>query len=123
MGAGGRAVKYMITFNHVDGVWDALSAEQKEEHGKWLGQFAAALKTEKDTSLVFLGFPEQRKTVRMDEDGTVAVHDGPYLEANEQIGGYYIIDAESMDEAVEWAKKGRFMTGSNEVRPILSPPA
>jgi hypothetical protein len=122
MGAGGRAVKFMITFNHIDGVWDGLSAEQQEQHGKWLSAFVAELKAEKDASLVFLGFPEQRKTVRMAEAGTVDVHDGPYLEANEQIGGYYIIDADSMDEAVEWAKKGRFMTGSNEVRPICLPP-
>lgn len=115
-------MKFMITFNHVDGVWDALSEEEKEEHGKWLSRFSAELESEKGASLVFLGFPEQRKTVRMHEDGAVRVHDGPYLDGNEQIGGYYIIDAESMDEAVEWAKKGRFMTGSNEVRPILSLP-
>ena len=39
--------------------------------------------------------------------------------SQEQPGGYYIIEAETVDEAVEWAKKGRFIPGSNEVRQIL----
>ena len=33
----------------------------------------------------------------------------------------YIIEAESMEEAVVWAEKGRFMVGSNEIRQVLSP--
>jgi hypothetical protein len=36
-------------------------------------------------------------------DGTVT--DGPFAEAKEQVGGYYLIDVPSIEEAVAWAKK------------------
>ncbi len=115
-------MRFMITFNHTDGVWDGLSPAQQEEHGKWLGEFVAQLRDQKGAELVFLGFPEQRKHVRMHDDRSVTVEDGPAIASSEQVGGYYIIEADSMDEALEWARKGRFMPGSNEVRAILSPP-
>ena len=38
----------------------------------------------------------------------------------EQVGGYYIIEADTLDEAVEWARRGRWLVGSNEVRQIFS---
>lgn len=79
----------------------------------------AELEREKQARLVFLAPPQKAATVRMLDDGRVEVTNGPYRESNEQPGGYYIIEAESMEEAVEWARKGRFMTGSNEVRQIL----
>ena len=36
---------------------------------------------------------------------------------------FSIIDAESIEDAVAWAVKGRWLVGSNEVRQIFSPPA
>ena len=39
------------------------------------------------------------------EDGRRIVRDGPFTEAKEVIGGYYLIDAKSRDEAIEWAAK------------------
>jgi len=39
------------------------------------------------------------------EDGTTTVTDGPYTEAKEVIGGYWIIEVSSKDEAVEWARR------------------
>ena len=35
------------------------------------------------------------------------------------LGGFYLIEAKSLDEAVVWAERGRFIPGSNEVRPLL----
>ena len=37
--------------------------------------------------------------------GELKVHDGPYAETREQFGGFYIIEAASMDEALDWAAK------------------
>jgi hypothetical protein len=36
-------------------------------------------------------------------DGTVT--DGPFAEAKEQVGGFYLIDVPTLDEAVQWARK------------------
>lgn len=57
-------------------------------------------------------------TVRKHPDGRIEVSDGPYAENDEQPGGYYIIEAESMQEAVEWGRRGRWLVGSNEAREI-----
>jgi hypothetical protein len=37
--------------------------------------------------------------------GELQVHDGPYADTREQFGGFYIIEARDMDEALDWAKK------------------
>ncbi|MFT4136743.1 YciI family protein [Microbacterium sp.] len=37
--------------------------------------------------------------------GEAVVHDGPFSETKEQLGGYFVIEAPSLDVALEWAKK------------------
>jgi hypothetical protein len=46
------------------------------------------------------------KTVRKQPDGTVLVTDGPYTETKEHMGGFWILEAADMDEALAWARKG-----------------
>ena len=59
-------------------------------------------------------------TVRIRE-GEQVVTDGPFAETKEQLGGYYLIDTETLDEALEWAARiPSAKTGSIEVRPILA---
>jgi hypothetical protein len=43
--------------------------------------------------------------------GKRTVVDGPFMEPKEQVAGYWIIEAESMAEAIEWAKRVPFETG------------
>ena len=64
-------------------------------------------------------FPvETAKTVRI-RDGRVAITDGPFAETKEQIGGYYVVDCNDLDEAIELASKlPEAPAGSIEVRPI-----
>ena len=52
-------------------------------------------------------------------DGKVTVTDGPFAEAKEAIGGYWIIQVHSREEAIEWAKRVPSMgDGIIEVRQI-----
>ncbi|HYC82555.1 MAG TPA: YciI family protein [Solirubrobacterales bacterium] len=44
-------------------------------------------------------------TVAFDADGATTVTDGPYTEAKEVVGGYWVIRARSKEEAVEWARR------------------
>lgn len=82
-----------------------------------------------------LGRTHEAKTIRMhggetvqaepgkfvNETGELKVHDGPYAETREQLGGFYIIEAKDMDEALDWAKKcPAAQWGPIEVRAILS---
>lgn len=60
-------------------------------------------------------------TVRM-QDGKALVLDGPFAETKEQLAGYYIIDCENLDEAIDWASKiptaCQGGTGCIEIRPM-----
>ena len=52
-------------------------------------------------------------------NGEVLTSDGPFAETKEQIGGYYVVDAKDLDEAIEIASKiPGAHNGSVEVRPI-----
>ncbi len=56
-------------------------------------------------------------------DGKRQVQDGPFAEAREQLGGYFILRTDSLDEALEWAARAPCAsTGSVEVRAVLPPP-
>ena len=63
-------------------------------------------------------------TVVRSSEGEVSMTDGPYAEAKEQIGGFTVIEAADLDEALEWARKGsEACMWPVEVRPFLGPPA
>jgi hypothetical protein len=58
-------------------------------------------------------------TVRV-RDGETLVTDGPFIETKESLGGYYLVEAESLDEAIEWAAKiPSARSGHIEVRPVV----
>jgi hypothetical protein len=56
-------------------------------------------------------------TVRSD-NGVITLHDGPFAETHEELGGFYIIDVPGLDEALEWAKRIPVPKGGVEVRPV-----
>lgn len=67
--------------------------------------------------------PETATTVRI-QQGKRLVQDGPFAEAKEQLGGYFLIDVPDLDTALDWA--ARYPAGPGgavEVRPALTGPA
>ena len=58
-------------------------------------------------------------TVRV-RDGKMVTTDGPFAETKEQLGGFYLVSAANLDEAIAWAAKiPAARHGSIEVRPIM----
>jgi len=53
-----------------------------------------------------LSAASQAKSLRPQPNGEVLITDGPYLEAKEHVGGFTILEAADMDEALAWARKG-----------------
>jgi hypothetical protein len=45
------------------------------------------------------------KSLRKQPGGDVVITDGPYLETKEHVGGFWILEAADMDEALAWARK------------------
>jgi len=45
------------------------------------------------------------RSLRAQPDGKVLITDGPYLETKEHIGGFWVLEAANLDEALEWGRK------------------
>lgn len=95
-----------------------------EEMGRICAPHDAALKATGKVSMIgSLGMPDQFRTLRADASG-VTVGDGPYAETAEPFGAFFIVEADSIDQAVEIARLhpgthlGHMMKGGIEVRPI-----
>ena len=60
------------------------------------------------------------KCLRAQPDGKVLTTDGPYMETKEHVGGFWIVKAANLDEALEWGRKGALACRAPvEVRPFL----
>ena len=103
---------FMITFTHVGGVCKKLRAEDVplfiQSHNDWEREIRDA----PNSSLVYVDRVENAKTVRRDDDGNIEVLDGPFTQGPEAAGGFYIVEADSVDEAVEIAKRHRWPPGA-----------
>lgn len=119
-------MKYLLMLTDVDGAWDKLGPEKQEAVMKSHGEAQAALKAKnKYHTCGRLGAASAAKTVRLRPDGSRVVSngpglfiDGPHAETKEFMGGYYMIEADSIDEAVEWAKKIPMAYCSMEIREV-----
>jgi hypothetical protein len=65
------------------------------------------------------------KSIRTQPTGEVLITDGPYIEAKELVGGFWILECADMEEAMAWARKGAAATGGGqmEVREIFFVPS
>jgi hypothetical protein len=67
--------------------------------------------------------PPWTATTLRERGGERILHDGPYSETKEQLGGYFVIEAPDLDTALAWAARcPSLASGSVEVRPLLPPP-
>jgi hypothetical protein len=95
--------QYLVTIHLPDNYDPSLEDEQmvRDIH---------ALNEELDAAgaRVFAGGlepPSMAKSLRKQPNGDVIITDGPYTEAKEHIGGFSIVEAADMDEALGWARK------------------
>lgn len=95
--------------------WEAMPAE--EQQGVY-ADYAALNQTPGVTPGLPLGLPADARTVRV-EDGMVDVRDGAHLGADGAVGGYAVVEAESLDAAIALAARipAARLGGAVEVRP------
>src|ERR1700740_900376 len=71
-----------------------------------------------------LGPVSSARSLRLQPEGKVLITDGPYAETKEHIGGFWVLEAANMDEALAWAKKAAIACDvPGEVRELLFYPA
>jgi hypothetical protein len=115
-------MKFMLMLAHDAAAWDAQTAAEKERglHGH-MALIEELTSQGKRIDSRRLRPSSQAKTVRIKNGKPIAI-DGPVSETKEVLGGYYVIECASMEEAVEWAKKippfGDPAHSCVEVRPI-----
>ena len=114
-------MKYMLLIYGAESSWteDSRKAcmlesmdicDQLEAQGKYL-----------DSSPLY---PVATATTLRVRDGKQQLTDGPFAETTEQLGGYYLIDVENLDEAIAIASKlPPAKVGSVEIRPLFPLPS
>jgi len=111
-------MKYMLTlFNDPTG-WEDRTPEEMaagmrawDDYTRELRESGAFIAGEG------LGPAETATTVRLTNEHVVK--DGPYAETKEQLGGFYLIDVDDLDSALEWAHKIPMPGGAVEVRAVM----
>ena len=113
-------MQYILLIYDPEKTWAAMP---KEESQKLYTDYMHYTHDIKKSGHMLAGDPLQptstATTVRVRE-GKVQTTDGPFAETREQLGGYYLIEAKNLDEAIELASRiPSAKIGSIEVRPIM----
>lgn len=110
-------MKYMLLLHEPDTDWTAVPQDEVDkalaEHGEFINYL-------KERGRPYFGEalrPSYSATTLRPNGSGVLVTDGPYVELKEHIGGFYVIEADDLDDAIEVAKRVPMGSGV-EVRPI-----
>ena len=111
--------QYMFLLFDSEEWYDNVTAEEWQQAMKLHGAFAEAV--EKAGARILGGEALERSstasTVKQREGAEPLVTDGPFIETKEALGGYYVIEARDLDQALELAKI--CPSGNVEVRPVM----
>lgn len=117
-------MQYMLSFFQPQSEFDRLKDPKEAEAymGAWTAYVTAMYESGAVVSGSGLLPPEAGTSVRI-RDGKRQVQDGPYADTKEHLGGYFVVEAPSLDVALEWAARAPSSSvGTTEVRPVLPPP-
>lgn len=113
-------MQYMLLINEDESIYEGDDGAKRME--ATLAGHMALAQAWAEKGVAFSGErlkPGSTATTIKWNAGSHTLHDGPFAETHEELGGFYIIDVASLDEALEWAKQipvpGK---GAVEVRPI-----
>ena len=116
-------MKFLLQMIADESYWQKLTPEEMQPMIEAMDRYNNDLKSAGVyVEAEGLDFSGSAKTVRPTPDGGRTVTDGPFANAKDQFGGYWVIEAPSIDDAVEWAKRVPMSVGGIEVRPILPAP-
>jgi hypothetical protein len=117
---GGTDMKYMLLIHDDEQVWGKLSeAERGQIYGEY-GQFTQQLKSSGQYLAGNQLQPTSTATSVRVRNGKRLLTDGPFAETREQLGGYYLIDAKDLDDALAIAARiPSARLGTIEVRPVV----
>jgi hypothetical protein len=115
--------QYLLAVHNVEGQDNYMTEEAMQQAFAAVDAFNAKL--QKEGVWVFGGglHPADVATVVDATGGRPLITDGPFAEAKEHLGGFWIIDAPDLDAALEWASEGSVACAQPvEVRPFQDEP-
>ncbi|MFG1777516.1 YciI family protein [Micromonospora sp. NPDC049051] len=96
-------MKFLLIMHMNPRIWEALTEDERNEVMQGHDGFTETIRGSGEMlGSVALAEPENSAVVRV-RDGVPAVSDGPYLEAKEYLGGYYLVECASRERAFELA--------------------
>jgi hypothetical protein len=113
-------MKYLLLIHDEEKRWGTLSEAERQQIMSGYRKFGEEIRA----SGQFLNGAQLQPTttatsVRV-RDGKPLVTDGPFAETREQLGGFYLVDAANLDEAIKLAARiPSAQTGTIEVRPLV----
>jgi hypothetical protein len=113
-------MRYLLMIHADESSWDALGDDEREAR---VAEYTAFARDARDRGILVGGDELQATanatTVRV-QDGQTMVTDGPYAETKEALGGFFLVEVDSIDEAVELAKQlpEPHAGGGIEIRPV-----
>ena len=116
-------MKYMLLIYSAEGAEGAVSeAEQEAEMGEWFAFTQRIVDSGEMVSGEPLQGVDTATTVSV-RDGETVVTDGPFAETKEILGGYYLVEVDSLARAQQLAAEiPSAKYGRNEVRPLMELP-
>lgn len=113
-------MQYMLLIYENEASWEALTDEERKASAGRHFAFAGELR-DQGRFLAGDGLqPTSTATTVRRRDGDVVLTDGPFAETKEQLGGFYVIEARDLDQALEDAARISGREGEViEVRPIM----
>jgi len=109
-------VKYLLMIYGSEDAWNALSDEERRRQ---FGEYEAVARDPAVVGGAQLQGTDTATVVRV-QDGDTLTTDGPFTETKEQLGGYFVVECDDLDQAIGLA--ARIPAARNagvEVRPIL----
>ena len=96
-------MKFLLIMHMNPAVWNSLTEEERAAVGDGHGEFMETIKKSGEMIITQALADSSQSTVVRVRDGKQVVTDGPYLEAKEYLGGFYLIDCENRERAEELA--------------------
>jgi hypothetical protein len=119
-------MQYMLLLREDHAEIDKRDPDHPESGAYW-GAWGAYVAAINESGVVVSGAGLQpaatATTVRI-HAGDRLVQDGPYADSKEHLGGFFVIEVDDLDAALDWAARSPAAeNGSVEVRPVLPPPS
>jgi len=98
-------MKFLLILTHVEKAWDRVPPGEPERVYQCYMEVERELKAkDKFVDSQRLRPSGEARTIRNLSDDKRVVVDGPFTGGEEVMGGYYVLECDSIDEAVEWAR-------------------